>query len=139
MVRFKKRVQGNLITIGKLIKAMFTWYNNKMQIKLNSLEKIVGWIIWYTTNGKAIRLSCRQVKTTKGQIIKIRADERLKCLSLMWRLFLMNYLIIQTTLTFLMEKINDFLQPRLEALVASTIQQLNTTTNPMPSTKQITR
>jgi len=139
MIRFKKRVQESLITIGKLIKAMFTWYNNKMQIKLNSLEKIIGWIIWYTTNGKAIRLSCRQVKITKGQIIKIREDERLKCLSLMWRLFLMNYLIIQTTLTFLMEKINDFLQLKLEALVVSSIQQLNTATNPMPITKQITR
>jgi hypothetical protein len=138
MLRFKRRVQEGLIMIGKMIKAMFILYNNKMKIKLNSLEKIIGWIIWLTMNGKAIRLSCHQVKTTKGQIIKIRADERLKCLSLMWRRFLMNYLTIQTTLTFLMEKINDSLQPRLEALVASSIQQSNTTINLMPSTKQIT-
>jgi hypothetical protein len=124
--------------IGKLIKAMFIWYNNRMQIKHNNLEKIVGWIIWLIMNGKAIRLSCHLVKTTKGQIIKILVDERSKCLRHMWRRFPMNYWIIQTTLTFLMEKKKDSLQPRLEAHVANNIQQLNITTNLIPSIKQIT-
>ena len=138
ILRFKKRVQIGLIMIGRMTKVIFIWYNNKMLIEPNNLEKIIGWIILLAMNGKAIRLSYHQVKITKDQIIKILVDEKLKYQSHMSKRFPMNYWIIKTTLTFMMEKINDYLQLRSEALVASSIQQLNITTNPMPITRQIT-
>ena len=37
ILRFKKRVQVGLIMIGRLIKVMRIWYNNKMPIKLSNL------------------------------------------------------------------------------------------------------
>lgn len=136
--RYKKIVRVDLIMIGRLTKIMHIWYNNKMPIKLNNLEKIAGWIILLAMNGKAIRLSYHQARITKGQIIKFLVDERLKFLSNMWRRFPMNYWIIRTTLTFLMGKINEFLQPKSGVLVVSSTRQLNIITNLMPSTKQIT-